>query len=107
MRGRHLIGIFLLGCLLAPAIGVYTLFHLRKTAIRRDVKARMMAGPDRGALVLLRLSKKEAASDLRWEQGREFEYRHRMYDIVSAEEQGDTVAYRCWPDDPETELNQQ
>lgn len=65
----------------------------------------MIAGMDQEELVLLKFSKKDAETKLRWEHAKEFEYKGQMYDIVSAEIRGDSIFYRCWWDYEETNLN--
>lgn len=62
-------------------------------------------GMDKSELVLLKFTKKETRTKLRWEHSREFEYNHRMYDIVEKKTVGDTVYYWCWYDHMETMLN--
>jgi len=56
---------------------------------------------------LLKFTKEEAESKLRWEHSREFEYNGQMYDVVEKQEQGDTTYYYCWWDHEETKLNLQ
>lgn len=74
---------------------------------RKEVKRNLIKGVDRSALVLLKFSKKEVGTQLRWEHSGEFEYRHNMYDIVESEERGDSIWYLCWWDHAETQLNRQ
>lgn len=66
----------------------------------------MIAGMNHDELVLLKLTKKETETKLRWEHAKEFEYNGQMYDIVSQEIKGDSIFYRCWLDNEETDLNQ-
>ncbi len=65
----------------------------------------MIAGMDQEELVLLKFSKEESETKLRWEHAEEFEYNGQMYDIVSHEIKGDSIFYRCWWDYDETDLN--
>ncbi|CAM3293554.1 hypothetical protein AEQU2_00479 [Aequorivita lipolytica] len=65
----------------------------------------MIAGMDREELVLLKFSKEETQTKLRWEHSKEFEYDGQMYDVVSKEIKGDSIFYRCWWDHEETKLN--
>lgn len=65
----------------------------------------MIAGMDEEELVLLKFSKEETKTKLRWEHSKEFEYEGEMYDIVSKEIKGDSIYYRCWWDHKETALN--
>lgn len=65
----------------------------------------MIAGINPEELVLLKFSKEETQTKLRWEHSKEFEYNGQMYDIVSKEVKGDSIFYRCWWDHDETKLN--
>ena len=65
----------------------------------------MIAGLPEEELVLLAFSMQDAARQLRWEHGREFEYQGQMCDVVHTVQKGDTIYYRCWPDLAETNLN--
>jgi hypothetical protein len=103
---KKLVGIFLIFCLVAPLAGTYSFLQLRKAAIHREVKAKMIAGLDENDLVLLKITGDEAG-DLYWEHSREFEYKGQLYDVVYTEQQGDTTYYRCWADHEETALNHQ
>lgn len=58
-------------------------------------------------MVLLKFTKEETETKLRWEHAREFEYENNMYDIVETEILGDTILYWCWWDHEETVLNRQ
>lgn len=65
----------------------------------------MIAEINPDALVLLKFSKKEIPTKLRWEHSKEFEYDGQMYDIVDVKVKGDSIFYRCWWDHEETALN--
>lgn len=67
----------------------------------------MIAGIAEEALVLLKFSEPDSKTLLRWEHAREFEFQGQMYDVVKTETRGDTIYYRCWLDQKESELNQQ
>jgi hypothetical protein len=97
---------FLAFCfILDPSFGSLTWLNLRKAIVRNEVDRRIVAGVEDGDLVLLKFSKDESRTLLRWEHSREFEYDGRMYDIVETWAVGDTVYCRCWWDREETELN--
>lgn len=98
-------GILLLFCLIAPIVATFTFLHYHKKHIRKEVKHKIIAGIDRDELVLLKFTKKESKTKLRWEHSKEFEYKNQMYDIVEKEFKGDTIYYWCWWDHEETELN--
>jgi hypothetical protein len=65
----------------------------------------MITRIDRNELVLFRFTEGEKGQ-LDWEDGTEFEFNDKMYDVVEAKVKGDTTFYWCWEDAEETELNQ-
>lgn len=81
--------------------------HVRKTAVRKEVKRRIIAGIDESELVSLTFAKKDINASLRWVHSKEFEYNKQMYDIVTKREHGDSISFSCWWDSDETELNKQ
>jgi hypothetical protein len=99
--------IFLILSLSVPFTGAYTWLHWQIKMTRKEVKRNMIKGLDKSELVLLKFSKAETATQLRWEHSREFEYRQNMYDIVETEERGDSIWYLCWWDHAETQLKRQ
>ncbi len=104
---RNGIAIFLLLVLGCPLVGTRAILLLRKKAIRKEVKARIVAGVGKHELVHFVFSKTDSQTKLRWEHAREFEYRGEMYDIVESEIRGDSTAYWCIWDKAETQLNRQ
>lgn len=62
-------------------------------------------GIDKEELVLLKFTKEESETKLKWEHAREFSYQHKMYDIVESQIVGDSVFYLCWKDHKETKIN--
>jgi len=84
---------------------MFSYLHFEKAAIKREIKWKMIAGMDMEELVLLKFSKEETETKLRWEHSKEFEYDGQMYDVVSKEIKGDSIYYRCWWDHEETALN--
>lgn len=67
----------------------------------------MIDGMNKEELVLIKVTKAESESKLRWEHSKEFEYKSQMYDLVSSETKGDSIFYWCWWDHQETKLNKQ
>lgn len=102
---QRIIAISLLFILIAPVATLYLYMQFEKSALKREIKWTMIAEMDQEELVLLKFSKKEAETKLRWEHSKEFEYNGQMYDIVSSEIKGDSIFYRCWWDYEETHLN--
>lgn len=96
----------LLFCILFdPVIGAYTWLQYKKAVIKQEVKSQINDGIDQSKLVLLEFTQDEIQTELRWEHSREFEYNHKMYDVVRTEADSDTVYYWCWYDHEETMLN--
>ncbi len=91
--------------LFAPVATIFTFLQYEKSALRREMKWKMIAGMDHEELVLLKFTKEETKTNLRWEHSKEFEYNGQMYDIVSKEIKGDSIFFRCWWDHEETNLN--
>lgn len=92
--------------LLAPPIWVSSWFASERSVIRREVRSQLMHGIKDADLVVLTFSKSEVQRLLHWERDDEFEYRGKMYDVVKVKAHGDRISYLCWPDEPESELNQ-
>jgi len=107
-RFKYLTVFMLLSCLLIdPMVGTFTWMHYKKTLVKKDVQKKINKGIDQDKLVLLQFSKKETETELRWSHPREFEYNHKMYDIVETKTEGDTVYYWCWYDHEETMLKRE
>lgn len=67
----------------------------------------MIAGIDKCELVLLKFSKTETTTELKWKHSKEFEFNNQMYDIVDKITTKDSVKYWCWWDHEETKLSKQ
>lgn len=93
--------------LIAPALTTYFWLQYNKKLVKREVKWKIINGIDKSELVLLRFTKAESKTLLRWKHSKEFEYKQQMYDIVEAKVVGDTTFYWCWWDFEETALNKQ
>lgn len=104
---NRIAAIFLFLCLWAPFAGTWLGLHWQIRTVRKEVKRNLIAGLDKNELVLLKFSKAETITALRWEHEREFEFQGQMYDIVERQTIGDTVFFRCWWDHAETRLNAQ
>ncbi len=90
-----------------PFATTFTLLHYQKKQLKRSIKQKIIEGIDQRELVLLKFSKKDTKSLLRWEHSKEFEYKKEMYDVVEKIETTDTITYWCWWDNEETKLNRQ
>jgi hypothetical protein len=88
-----------------PVLVTFTWLSCQKSVVRKEVDRRIVAGVDLNDLVLLKFSIEEARTILQWENSREFEYNHQMYDVVEKMILGDIVHFWCWVDHEETDLN--
>ena len=93
--------------LIAPAVVTYSWLQQRKRVVKKEVKWKMIVGIDKSELVLLKFSKAEMASKLKWKHAKEFEFNNQMYDIVDKVVSKDSIQYWCWWDFKETKLNKQ
>lgn len=90
-----------------PLVGTLIWLHSKKIMVKKEVERQIRAGMNPDALVLLKFSKSEAKTSLRWKNPREFEYNDEMYDVVGTITEGDLVHYWCWADEEESALNRQ
>lgn len=90
-----------------PVIGTYTWLQFKKAKVKQEVWKQIDAGIDKSELVKLKFTREEARTELRWEHAREFEYDHKMFDVVKVQKEDDSVIYWCWYDHEETMLNLQ
>ncbi len=102
---HNIASLFLLSCLTVPFMAAWQFFYSQKVQVRKEVQQQLNADIDRDELVLLRFSKAEAQSHLRWEHAAEFEFRGQMYDIVEQSATGDSLFFWCWWDNKETRIN--
>lgn len=102
---KKIISILLLLVFLTPVATIYVYLQIEKATIKHKVKWKMIAGMQTEELVLLKFTKEETQTKLRWEHSKEFEFNGQMYDIVSTQVKGDSIFYHCWWDHEETNLN--
>lgn len=92
-------------CLIVPAlVGVISL-RIERAKIRREVKHLLMNQTPKDELCFLKFATNEIDQQVNWKHESEFEFNHKMYDIVSSEINGDSTYYWCWLDKEETALN--
>lgn len=93
--------------LIAPALTNYIWLQHQKSMVKHEVKRMIIKGIDIDELELLKFTKQESISKLKWEHSKEFEYKQKMYDVVKEEVVVDSIYYWCWLDREETKLNNQ
>lgn len=106
MRLKHL-AILLVGTLLLPVVLSYTAFLFYKYQAQEEVKILLAQTVDKDQFILLKFSKDDARTMLKWEHAGEFEYKGLMYDVITSSEVGDTIHYWVWCDSKETALKKQ
>jgi len=102
---RLLAFLILAGLVFDPVAGTFTWLQYKKSAVKQEVRKQIEEGMDSDKLILLKFSKEETRTKLRWEHSREFEYERKMYDVVRTKTVGDSVYFWCWYDHEETMLN--
>lgn len=101
---KTMAGILLLCVVGDPFAGSLVWLQYKKSLVRREVENHIVSGMEDGDMVVLRFSREEARTKLRWEHPREFEYNRQMYDVVEKTTAGDTIYFRCLWDKKETRL---
>lgn len=98
--------LLLLLAIMAPLSFAFVSYHWQLKMIKREVKEQLIQETPQSAFVefSFRLGDSNFKS-LRWEHEHEFEYDHKMFDIVEADTLGQLVHYLCFPDKQETALN--
>ncbi len=89
-----------------PAIMTYCWMQHHRYIYRHELKRHILSNMDRDSLILFNFTRTEY-TNLKWEEEDEFEYHHRMYDVVHTQIQGDTLYLWCWEDQNETYLKTQ
>lgn len=102
---NRLKGILLLFALIASTLLSFIWLSYQKYEIKGEVRKMISNGIEEEELVLLKFTKEESETKLKWEHAREFSYKQKMYDIVESQIVGDSVFYLCWKDQKETNVN--
>jgi hypothetical protein len=104
MKKAHLSGMFLLLCLAAPLAATWLALQGHRIEVRREVRARLLAGMDDSELTLLRFHRDDAQRELQWKEDGEFRYRGAMYDVARTIHSADSVHYLVFRDDAESHI---
>lgn len=104
LMSRKNLAILLVGALLFPIVISYTAFLFYKYQVQEEVKALLAQTADEEQFILLKFSKDEAKTKLKWEDATEFEYNGQMYDVIKSFENGDSIFFWVWCDNEETSL---
>lgn len=95
----------LLGVLMPSLLFIFS-YSVQQKRIKKEVKKMMIAGIPMEDLVHFQFEIGSSTfMELKWEHSKEFEYQHKMFDIVKADTIGNMVYYVCFPDKQETALN--
>ncbi len=106
MKNALTAGLFIL-VLSLPFWLMPNFLRIKKEQVRRSVKKELKSALSDKDYIILRFSKSQTQTLLRWEHAKEFEYNGFMYDIVSQETRNDSVFYKVWKDHEETKVNRQ
>ena len=79
---KQIISIFLLFMLIAPAVVTYSWLQQRKRAVKKEVKWKMIAGIDKSELVLLKFSKAETSTKLKWKHSKETKLNKQLDELL-------------------------
>lgn len=90
--------------LILPAITTFSILQQRKHLLKKEVKSKL-ASINADKLEKFSFTYKQSNEDLDWKHSKEFEYKGKMYDVVSIQKGRDSIRYTCWLDKEETELN--
>lgn len=102
---RTATSIFLLFVLIAPVAITFSWLQLEKARVRKAVKWQILNHVEKSELTLLQFSIAQSQNDLNWKHQGEFEWKGKMYDIVSFENKGDSIFYWCFADEEEDKIN--
>lgn len=105
MKKRNGIATILLLTFILPVVLLFSWHQVKLYEIKHSLKWELAEALDPAELVLIKLTKAEADSQLEWEHDHEFEYLGEMYDVVKKETHTDTLFFYCWWDKKETKLN--
>lgn len=103
MSHKH-ISWLLLFALTFPFVVIYFSLQYQIKKTKHKIKYHVIEKAPLQSLVLLKFTKKETISLLKWQHDKEFEFCEVMYDVVKEELHGDSVFYYCWQDNEETQL---
>jgi len=105
---KKVLPVILVILLLFNTGGFYIIFKSLQYRVKKEIKEQIKCSLPDTDLSLIKMNKKDArpgSSLLKWyEEGKEFVYRGRMYDVVKQEIKGDTIYYYCINDIKEEQL---
>lgn len=101
---KRLVASLMVLALFFGTAGYFLVFKAEQMSIRNAIKKELKLSIPRSRLHEIIVSNNEQ-SELEWEEeGKEFRYEGRMYDVVSVSSKGDKIHYYCISDDEETAL---
>jgi hypothetical protein len=82
---------------------------LQQIQVRKEVKKDLISAVGNRAQLLERFvfHVQDITSILDWKDAHEFSYQGRMFDVVSSKKTKDSIYLICWPDNKESQINQQ
>ncbi len=104
---KKLFATFILFIFFINIIGYYVPYYLIRSLIRSEMNKKTEKLRDEVLLEKISFKLSEASNHINWtRQGKEFEFKNEMYDIVKVEIKNNVVTYFCIQDKDEYELNQ-
>jgi hypothetical protein len=97
------LALFIAGVLMVNTLG-YTLFSVCIITHKKWVFSRIETGVGEEEVVVLNAAN---IQDAKWENKREFEWNHQMYDVVSVNQVDGNLTYTCKKDEKEDDLKKQ
>jgi len=86
--------------------GAFIAFNMKKSAIKKEVKAYLREHPNvSGEFLAFKTNNNKIASvDFEWIEETEFLYKGKMYDVISVQNKNERVQIHCIKDEEENKL---
>ncbi len=104
MKGR-IPAVLLILVLIVPVSATMLWLKAEREEIREKVQEMIGNHLEDEDLTRIQLSLDEAASELRWNNPKEFVYGSAHYDVVKTLRDSDSITFFCWEDEEETKLD--
>lgn len=98
------VAVVLLLCFCCTTVGTTLLFFALRQQVRKEVKTQLKEGVPDDQLTRFAFSRTSPPPGVQWIHEGEFRFYGQLYDIVRAEQRGDTTLYYCINDHAEQQL---
>jgi hypothetical protein len=96
--------ILFLSIFLFNTAGYFLTYALRSLEVRSEIKCRIKQGVPKEDLVIITIEQHQKGEIIWKEEGSEFIYRGKMYDVVRQNSEGSSILYECISDSQEDQL---